>query len=69
MESPAGSDAADDCVAAAGYFGEPGKSAAPCGAGYYCPEGAEEQIACPAYTDSPGKTLPPTLQACTRLTR
>jgi hypothetical protein len=58
-ESPAGSDAIDDCVAAAGYFGEPGKSAVQCGAGYYCPEGAEEQTPCPANTDSPGDTLNP----------
>ena len=59
MESPAGSDAADDCVAAAGFYGVPGESAAACGAGYYCPEGAEEQTACPANTDSPGDPPPP----------
>jgi hypothetical protein len=64
-ESPAGSDGADDCVAAAGYFGEPGQSAVQCGAGYFCPEGAEEQTACPANTESPGDTLPLTFRAHT----
>ena len=59
--SAAGSTSISDCASLAGYY-RTGNTIKECSAGYYCPNGATSETACPSYTTSPVAST--TVTAC-----